>query len=159
VDLPMIRWAREAASRNDSKELAELDRVLASTLAAGPMREASVKAGQQQLRKLRPIKGHRFLARYIAEVESQRALGFQPIVYGVHLFLFSVSLREGLMNYAFQTLQRFATAASRTIRLDESQRRLLVEDICTGLPRIVEQSLAVERGTLAAASSATASGA
>jgi urease accessory protein UreF len=158
VDLPMVRWAREAAARNDSKGLVELDRILASTLAVGPLREASVRAGQQQLRKLRPIKGHRFLARYIAEVESERACGFQPVVYGVYLFLFSVALREGLMNYAYQTLQGFVGAAARTIRLDEAQRKPLVEDVCAGLPQLVEQSLAVERSTVAPRIDATASG-
>lgn len=145
VDLPAIRWAFEAAARNDSRGLVKLDALLSSLAAPKALREASLRAGCQQLSKLQPIRGHRFLARYSAAVEAGEAVGHDPVVYGMYLFLFSIPLREGLLNYAYQMARGLVRAAARSLVLDDEQQRLWIEKLCAEMPQSVERSLAVDR--------------
>lgn len=144
VDLPIIRLARESAAQNDAKALVAFDQLRDSLPVPHELNEASIKVGQQQLQKLAPLKGHRFLGRYRAAVESGQSCGHHAVVYGIHLFLFSIPLREGLLSYAFQTVNGFIAAAARSIRLTEEQRRALIEQVCARLAQQVEASLSVQ---------------
>lgn len=152
IELPVIRWAYECSVRNDAKGLAELDRFLSSLPVPDALRAASRKVGRQQLRNFAPIKGHKFLRKYSAEVDDGNASGAQPIVYGMYLFLFSIPLREGLLSYAYQTVNGFAAAAARSAHIELRSLESTVAAACADLPKLVEHSLMFTREQLSQAS-------
>ncbi len=148
IDLPVIRWAHECATRNDANGLVELDRLVSSLPLPSALRRASLRVGRSQLRQLAPLKGHKCVARYQAAVEAGHAEGHNPIVYGVFLHLFSIPLREGLLAYGFQTVRGFASAAAAALVLDPSQGQSIAADVCSQLPLRVEASLLLKREQL-----------
>jgi urease accessory protein len=152
VDLPIIRWAYESAARNDANDLIALDQQVSATPTQPALRAASVRIGQQKLRGFASLKGHTFLRRYYAAVESGQASGHNAVVYGIYLFLFSIPLREGLLSYGYQTLKGFAETASAAIRLDIGPTQALIEQLSANLPKQVEGSLTVKREPVPAAS-------
>lgn len=152
VDLPIIRWAYESAARNDANGLIALDQHLSTYPSQPGLRAASTRIGQQKLQGFAPLKGHTFLRRYHAAVESGQATGHNAIVYGIYLFLFSIPLREGLLSYGYQTLKGFAEPASAAIRLDHRQTQSLIEQLSANLTKQVEGSLTVKREPASAVS-------
>src|SRR6185295_5734036 len=68
-ELPAIESAHGHAIRNETRELIELDKELAEQPLLREFSSASRRIGQYQLQKLRPLKDHRLLQRYLAAVE------------------------------------------------------------------------------------------
>jgi urease accessory protein UreF len=146
----MIRWAHECATRNNAKDLIELDEFLAALPLPQALKNASILIGRRQLATFSGLKGHTFLRRYHQAVESHPAAGQHVTVYGVFLHLFSIPLRNGLAGYAYQTVEGFLDTAARQIPMSELQRREILEATCAPLPAQVERSLAVTREDLLA---------
>ena len=120
VEFPAIVHAHQHASRGEANELIALDTQLASEAAIRPFAIASCRVGQRQLSKLRPMRDQRLVQRYLAAIEDGRARGWHTLVYGVSLAMFSLPLRQGLQNYAEQTVRGFVESASRSLRLREA---------------------------------------
>jgi urease accessory protein len=144
-DLPVIRWAYERASQNDSQALMELDQFFSSAPVPEPLRSASQRIGRAQLQGLAGMKGHRFLSRYRAAVESQPLAGYHVTVYGIFLYLFSIPLRQGLAGYAYQALNGFLAAAAAPLGLGREQKQALLDKICATVPQLIERSLVQQR--------------
>src|SRR5215218_3613558 len=119
VEFPAIVRAYQHAARGEANELIALDSELANEGAIRPFAIASCRVGQRQLSKLRPMRDQRLVQRYLAAIEAGRAKGWHTLVYGVSLAMFSLPLRQGLQNYANQTLQGFIQSAARSLRLTE----------------------------------------
>jgi urease accessory protein UreF len=117
VEFPAIVRAYQHASRGEANELIALDVQLAEELAIRPFAIASCRVGQRQLSKLRPMRDQRLVQRYLAAIEVGRARGWHTLVYGVSLAMFSLPLRQGLQNYAEQTVRGFVESAARSLRL------------------------------------------
>jgi urease accessory protein UreF len=117
VEFPAIVRAYQHASRGEPDELIALDMQLADERAIRPFAIASCRVGQRQLSKLRPMRDQRLVQRYLAAIEAGRARGWHTLVYGVSLAMFSLPLRQGLQNYAEQTVRGFVESAARSLRL------------------------------------------
>lgn len=144
-DFPIIRWAYESASRNDANALIALDQLASTAPLPPPMRAASIRTGQQRLQTFASLKGHTCVRKYQSAVAAGQAQGHNAVVQGIHLFLFSIPIREGLLSYGYQLLSAFVDAAATSLQLESRQIRPFVEELASSLPRHVETSLTVKR--------------
>jgi len=140
-ELPAIESAHGHAARNETRELVALDRRLGRERSLQPFAEASRRVGQYQLQKLRPLRDHRLVQRYLLAVDSGQAQGWHTLVYGVTLAIYSLPLRQGLLGYAHQAMRGFIYSAARSLRMSEHQCRRLFEQVGVDLPQAVEAVL------------------
>jgi urease accessory protein UreF len=141
LELPSIEKAYHHACSNQTRELISLDRELGKMRIPTDFASASQRIGRGQLRRLRPLRYERVAQRYLQAVEDTRAYGWHTLVYGLTLALYSVPVREGLLNYARQTLSGFVHAAARLLRLSEKACRDLIESYCQDIPQRLETLL------------------
>lgn len=143
-ELPAIQRAFRHASRNETRELIAFDQELASEAALKPFANASRRVGQSQLKRLRPLRDHRLLQRYLRAVDDGLANGWHTLVYGLTLSVYSLPVLQGLTSYEKQTLLGFMHAVSRTLKLSESDCRNLLEQLSPSLPNPTEPILGEE---------------
>jgi len=140
-ELPAIQRAYRHASRHETRELIAFDQGLAEETVLKPFANASRRVGQAQLKRLRPLRDHRLLQRYLRAVESGLANGWHTLVYGVTLSAYSLPVLQGLTSYEKQTLLGFMHAVSRTLRLSENDCRDLLDRLSPSLPQYMEPIL------------------
>ncbi len=143
-ELPAIQRAFRHASRNETRELIAFDQQLASETALKPFANASRRVGQAQLKRLRPLRDHRLLQRYLRAVDDGLANGWHTLVYGLTLSVYSLPVMQGLTSYEKQTLLGFMHAVSRTLKLSEHDCRTLLEQLSPSLPNATEPILGEE---------------
>ena len=141
VELPAIASAYQHAARGETAELIALDERLAREQVVRRFANASCRVGQRQLSKLRPMRDQRLVQRYLAAIESGQARGWHTLVYGVSLAIFLLPLRQGLQNYAEQTLRGFVSSAAASLRLPESECDHLWSAQSSEVPRAISSAL------------------
>jgi urease accessory protein UreF len=141
-ELPAIQRAFDHTCRHEVRELAEFDRQLADEPALKPFANASRRAGQTELLRLRPLRDERIVRRYLETIERGEANGWHTLVYGLTLALYSIPLRQGLLGYGFQTTRGFIYAAAKPLQLSENDCRTLLEELCGNLPEAIESLIA-----------------
>lgn len=138
LELPAIQRGFNHANANELRELLAYDRQLAGE----PLRQCFVSAsrliGQKQLARLRPLRDHRFVQRYLAAVGRGEADGWHTLVYGLTLAIYSVPLRQGMLGYAQQTTRGFIHAAARTLGWSKTESQGMLEEYSAYLPAAVE---------------------
>jgi urease accessory protein UreF len=135
LELPAIQRAYRHASRNETRELVAFDRQMDEEPALKSFANASRRVGQAQLKRLRPLRDHRLLQRYLRAVDDGLAFGWHTLVYGVTLSVYSLPVIQGLNSYEKQTLLGFMHAVSRTLKLSENDCRDLLEQLSPTLPQ------------------------
>src|SRR3954468_13926259 len=148
LELPVIEKAYHHACGNQTRELIDLDQKLGAMPIPRDFAVASQRIGRGQLRRLRPLRYERVAQRYLQAVEDTRAHGWHTLVYGLTLALYSVPVRQGLLNYARQTLSGFVHAAARVLKLSEAACRELIEAFCQDIPQRLETLLNSSRPAL-----------
>ena len=143
-ELPAIQRAFRHACRNETRELVAFDQELANERALRPFAVASRRVGQAQIKRLRPLRDHRLVQRYLRAVESNLAHGWHTLVYGVTLSVYSLPVLQGLVSYERQTLLGFIHAVARTLRLSETDCGNLIDQLSPTLPRTTEPILGEE---------------
>lgn len=148
VELPAIRDAYYHAIRNEARELVELDNRIADMDILRDLHSASRRVGQNQLQRFRPFNDVRLVQRYLQAVDAGEAQGWHTLVYGVTLAVYSLPLRQGLVDYSHQVVWGFIAAMTRSLNLSERQARALYDEFSADLmesvaslfppPRIVE---------------------
>jgi urease accessory protein UreF len=141
MELPAIVAAYQHAARGEVKELIALDNRLAGERSVRQFAAASCRVGQRQLSRLRPMRDQRVVQRYLAAIEEGRASGWHTLVYGVSLAMFSVPVRQGLQNYAEQTLRGFVQSAAGPLRLRESDCDSLIAAQSSEVPHAILSAL------------------
>lgn len=140
-ELPAIQRAYRHASRNETRELVAFDQELANEPALKLFASASRRVGQAQLKRLRPLRDHRLLQRYLRTMDDGVANAWHTLVYGLTLSVYSLPVLQGLTSYEKQTLLGFMHAVSRTLRLSEADCRNLLDQL---LPNATEPILGEE---------------
>ncbi len=140
-ELSVIDRAFHHSCRNELRELIQLDRQLAEEPTLKNFASASLRVGQAQLQKLRPLRDQRIVRRYLDAISGGEARGWHTIVYGMTLALYSLPLRQGLLGYAFQTTRGFIYSAARDLKLSEKECRALLEELSETLPAAVEAQI------------------
>jgi urease accessory protein UreF len=138
---PVICRAWDLTTRGAWCDLIQLDREWTACADTRPFAEASFRVGRRQLSRLRPLRDHRVVQRYLEAVESGEARGWHVLVYGVALAAFAIPLRQGLINYADQTLAGFVEGVPPGASLTEGQKLELLDDVCSRLPACLTQLL------------------
>lgn len=137
LELPAIYAAHGHTGRCELRELVARDRALGSQPILRNFAEPSRRVGRAQLQKLRPLRDHRIVQRYLGAVESGMAHGWHVLVYGLTLEVYSLPLRQGLIGYAQQTTRGFIYAAARSLGLSEHDCRELFDELCAPFPATV----------------------
>lgn len=145
VELPAILRAFLHASRHETRELIAFDRSLVDEVLLHDFAAASQRVGANQLRRLRPLRDHRLLQRYLKAVEAKRACGWHTLVFGITLSVYSLPIRQGLVFYERQTLRGFIHASSHSLHLSIRECRQILDQLCSDLPHHLE-SLVGDRG-------------
>ena len=143
-ELPAIQRAFRHASRNETRELVAFDQQQATESALKIFAGASRRVGQAQLKRLRPLRDHRLLQRYLRAMDDGLANGWHTLVYGLTLSVYSLPVLQGLVSYEKQTLLGFMHAVSRSLRLSENDCRNLLEQLSPSLPNATEPILSEE---------------
>src|SRR4030095_4053965 len=107
LELPNIHQAYVHTAGYEIRELIALDRGLEGKVLFEDFANASRRVGRSQLSRLRPLRDERIVQRYLRAVEAGEAHGWHTVVYGLTLAIYSLPLRQGLQNYARQTLRGF----------------------------------------------------
>jgi urease accessory protein UreF len=133
VELPAILQAWQFARNGQARELIELDRRFGRDARMRPFALASVHAGRNQLRRLRPLRDEKVIQRYLAAIEAGEASGWHTLVYGLTLAVYSLPPREGMLAYAQQTLR---SLAARSARGGAASEVAVLQAVETGVNRV-----------------------
>ena len=120
------------------------DQELAMEPALKLFASASRRVGRAQLKRLRPLRDHRLLQRYLRTMDDGVANAWHTLVYGLTLSVYSLPVLQGLTSYEKQTLLGFMHAVSRTLRLSETDCRNLLDQLSPSLPNATEPILGEE---------------
>jgi len=138
IELPAIQRAFLHASRNQTRELIAEDQQIAREPLLREFAAASQRVGQCHLRRLRPLRDHRLLQRYLLAVEEGRAFGWHTLVYGITISIYSLPVRQCLVFYERKTLSGFIHSAARALKLSEMESRGLLQELCADLPESLD---------------------
>jgi urease accessory protein UreF len=125
-ELPAIASAYSHAARFEVREFVALDAKLSAEPALRQFASASQHVGRTQLRRLRPLRGERFVQRYSHAVEEGEGKAWHTLVFGLVLALYSLPLRQGMVHFARQTVHGFVQAASTRVPVQAGERDQLV---------------------------------
>ncbi|MDX1951599.1 MAG: urease accessory UreF family protein [Verrucomicrobiota bacterium] len=138
-ELEVIYRAWQHASKNELRELIELDCSLEET--TKQFSGASRVIGKNQIRKLRTLKDHRVVQRYLAAIKEGKANGWHTVVFGIVLAVYGLPLRQGLVHYGRQTIRGFIMAGAQRLMLSVEGGEELHEEIAAPLPGKVAKLL------------------
>ena len=138
VELGLIREAYTLSARRAIRELLELDARSHRCAASPEMASASRRIGRRHLAAMRPMRDEKIVQRYLREVEAGRAHGWHTLVYGVFLALYSLPLRQGLLNYARQTQEGFVLCAVRRGQVTAEEGEGLNRELEETLPGVLK---------------------
>jgi urease accessory protein UreF len=138
LEWPAMLQAHGHVSRHEARELVALDQRLGLDSRWRELSDASARIGQRHLRSLRPLKDHRVVQRYLHAVEQTQAQAWHPLVYGAILGIYSLPLRQGLLNYAWISLQTRALAAASHLDLPVHRCAQLAVAQYSDLPRLLD---------------------
>jgi urease accessory protein UreF len=142
-----IYMAWSHATRNELRELIELDNRISADPAWKPFMASSHNVGKRQLNKMRLLKDDRFIQRYRKAVQEGRAYAWHTVVYGIILATYSIPLRQGLLHYGRKTIGGFIASAARSLDLTENSSVELHNELYLSLPPVVEGVLLSRNGT------------
>lgn len=133
-ELPAVKQACEFTLRNETNELVAFDRALSKASWLKPYKQDSRVAGRLHLERLRPLRDQRGIRRYITAVEQGQADGWHLLVAGAALGLYSLPLRQGLMDYALHTFWNVVGQAAGPLGLEAGEATDLVNALGADLP-------------------------
>jgi urease accessory protein UreF len=131
IELPAILRAYNHTAGFELRELIAFDQELAQCAELQPLAEASRRAGRFHLEQLRPLRDDRFVRRYLAATDEGQANAWHTLVYGLTLSVYSLPLRQGLVNYAAQTTRGFIQLSVAGLNYSESDCRALFDEVCS----------------------------
>ena len=141
VELPTIMRAYTHACGNELREMIAFDQEQHLNPAFRDFGSASRRVGQAQLRRLKPLRDHRLVQRYLRAVDEGRADGWHTIVYGVTLSVYSLPLRQGLLHFSAETLRGFVQMACRSVEASESALTAMLNERFSELVSEIEKAL------------------
>lgn len=126
VELPAVLGAWRFTEDCHARELIDLDRNLLLEPRLESFKAASCAVGRRQLSKLRPLRDHRVIQRYLTAMADGKAAAWHTLVYGLLTSVYSIPLRQSLTQLAQQTLAGFTLSATLdfSLKLDDGQKIL-----------------------------------
>lgn len=149
IELPLICQAYQHASRGEFCELISLDQEISRDARLDFFASASKRVGQIQLKRLQPLRDQRGLQKYLRSVDAGESHGWHTLVYGITLASFSFPLRQGLLNYAQQTLEGFIRSSGGAKRFSQTEVDNLLAEMIAPVPHTIDVILPKPFPTLA----------
>ena len=142
-ELPVIRFAQQAALNHDLPALIELDACVDATKTARELREASRATGRRRLEALLASDTSALLRDYERAVDEGRTQGHHAVVYGIGLAHFPQAAL--LTSWAFQSLSAVCLAAPKILRIGQNAAQRVLTASLTRMETNVAHSLSVNR--------------
>jgi urease accessory protein len=145
-ELPVVRFACEAARRNDLAGLIELAACVEATKTAREAREASRSVGGRRLHAFGEMGAAPIVEAFARAVEEGRAWPHHAVVYGLGL---AAMPREAVLGaWAFQSLSAICLSAPKLFRIGQDAAQAVLTASLAPLEKNVELSLGVARDEL-----------
>ncbi len=141
AEIAVTQQAFTHTAANHLRELIALDQSLSQVTKLRELVATSAQAGRLQLEHLRPLRDQRLVQRYWDAVESGMAKGHHWVVYGLTLALYSVPLRQGLLDFGRATLRDLAAQSAQQLALPEAELAAAQDAALERLPEMVETLL------------------
>jgi urease accessory protein len=145
-ELPVVRFAQEAALQNDLSELIELDACVDATKTARELREASRTTGRRRLHAFGEAGASTALAAFAGEVEAGRCHAHHAVVYGCGLA--SLPPQALLTSWAFQSLSAVCLASPKLLRIGQNAAQRILTMSLLYMEKRVDLSMSVPRDDL-----------
>jgi urease accessory protein len=145
-ELPVLRFARDAARKNAQGDLLELDACVDATKAPRELREASRATGQRRLHAFREGAPSPALAAFARAVEESRTPGHHAVVFAIGLA--HLPTQALLTSWAFQSLSAVCLSAPKLLRVGQGAAQRVLTHSLTGIEARLHASLAIPRDEL-----------
>jgi urease accessory protein len=145
-ELPVVRFAQEAALQNDESALIALDACVDATKTARELREASRATGRRRLHAFGETGPSPILTAFARQVEEGRAQAHHAVVYGLGLAGFPPTAL--LTSWAFQSLSAVCLSAPKLLRIGQNAAQRVLTASLSRMEERVALSLAVGRDEL-----------
>jgi urease accessory protein UreF len=141
IEFPAILKAWHLTQNGHARDLIALDLELGKNPCIAAFAGPSRLIGQRQLRRLRPLRDHRVIQRYLTAVDDGQANGWHPLVFGMTLSVFSLPLYQGLMRHGEECLCGLTAAAATSHRLPQNTCRQSLNLAFAELPQTIEHAI------------------
>lgn len=146
LELPYLRFAREALQSKDWETLSELEAEIDAWKWSVELREASIAQGRGRFRLLRRLwKDSSGLEQYASAMAAGQARGHHLIVSALQFERLAVPDHAGLYTYGYQTLANFVSASVKLLRISPEAAQEALHAGLASLPEWIEASESVQR--------------
>jgi urease accessory protein len=142
-DLPVIRFAQEAALENDLLALLDLAAAIDATKTARELREASRATGSRRLHAFRDQTGSPILAAFAQSVEQNGTYPHHAVVFGIGLS--TLPTQSLLTSWAFQSISAVCLSAPKLLRIGQDAAQRVLTISLSHLEGKIASSLKVSR--------------
>jgi urease accessory protein len=145
-ELPVVRFAQEAAMKENLPALLELDACVDATKSARELREASRATGRQRLRAFCTAVPSSILDAFGRCVEDDSAKAHHAVIYGIGLA--SLPQPALLTSWAYQGLNAVCLSAPKLLRMGQDAAQRVLTGSLERMEERVARSLAISREEL-----------
>jgi urease accessory protein len=146
LELPYLRYVREAIVAEDWAGILELDAEIDAWKWAAEIREASISQGRGRLRLLRKLwPNSAQIEMYSVAFASKQARGHQLVVAALQFELLGVPTAAALMTYGYQSLANFVSSSIKLLRISPESAQMALHTGLDLLPEWVADSQRIER--------------
>jgi urease accessory protein len=142
-ELPVVRFAREAARENDLPALINLAADVEATKTARELREASRATGGRRLHAFLATTGSPILTAFARAVAEDGINPHHTIVYGIGLA--TLPTQALLTSWAFQSISAVCLSAPKLLRIGQDAAQRVLGVSLKDLEQNVATSLTIER--------------
>jgi len=145
-ELPVVRFAQQAALEDDLSDLIALDACVDATKTARELREASRATGQRRLHAFSEAAPSPILQSFARLVEQERGPAHHAVVYGLGLATFPPE--AVLISWAFQSLSAVCLSAPKLLRIGQNATQRVLTASLIPMAENVALSLSIPREEL-----------
>jgi urease accessory protein len=142
-ELPVVRFAQEAALLGDEAVLVELDAAVDATKTARELREASRATGRRRLHSFLETGASPALTSLAKTIADGRTQGHHAVVFGAGLA--SMPQQALLTSWAFQSISAVCLAAPKLLRIGQDSAQRVLTASLTAMECNVARSLDISR--------------
>jgi urease accessory protein len=142
-ELPVVRFAQEAARNDNQAALIELDACVDAAKTARELREASRATGRRRLHAFGETGAYPVLTAFARTVEEGRSHAHHAVVYGIGLA--ALPQAALLTSWAFQSLSAVCLSAPKLLRIGQNAAQRVLTASLARMEENVALSLTISR--------------
>jgi len=145
LELPLMRFAYEAARTGDFETLCEIDRGISALKICRELREASIQLGVRRIQILLKIFPSEGLRHFETMRQEGKATGHLLVVYAMQMAAQNAPLDAALMSFLYQSLAGSCSAALKLIRIGQEGCQRVLKECLDAACACVSASMQVPR--------------